>query len=96
MTPQSADYESGIKNYGEREVGVPGLRGKLMANRFLVTRWQDPGGFPAVDFNQFPHVAVQVHGVRVVGAVAHCEPVAGALPEQEFALVGIGLPIDQP
>src|ERR1700750_93056 len=39
---------------------------------------------------------VQMHGMGVVGAIAHDETVSGALLQLELALMRIGLAIDQP
>src|SRR6516165_1615797 len=50
----------------------------------------------AVDLGQLPEVAVQVHGMSVVGAVAHHQAVASAPFEYEFAFMGVRLAVDQP
>src|SRR6266576_3844529 len=56
----------------------------------------DASGLFPVDLDQLPQMTVEVHGVGVVGAVAHYETVARALLEDEFALVRVWLAIDQP
>ncbi len=53
------------------------------------------GGLLAVDLGQLPEMAVQVHGVRVVGAVAHHEAIARALLQHELALVRVGLAVHE-
>ena len=55
----------------------------------------DAGSLLPVDFGEFPEMAVKVHGVGVIGAIAHDEPVPRALLEHEFAFVGIGLTVYQ-
>ena len=56
----------------------------------------DAGGFGSVDFDEFELVAVQMEGMGVVGAVAKDEAVAGSLVEDELAVVGVGLAVDEP
>ena len=56
----------------------------------------DSGGLLSVDLGQLPQMPVQVHGVGVVGAIAHHEPVTRALLQHELALMWIGLAIDKP
>jgi hypothetical protein len=54
----------------------------------------DAGGFAAVDLGEFELVAVEVHGVGVVGPVAEDETVTGALLKDEFLFVGVGFAVD--
>src|SRR6266436_7707263 len=49
--------------------------------------FDDAGGLLSVDLGQLPQMPVQVHGVGVVGAVAHYEPVACALLQHELLLM---------
>src|SRR6266436_5975065 len=56
----------------------------------------DAGGLLSVDLGELPQMAVEVHGVGVVGAIAHDEPVARALLEHELLVVWVGLVVDQP
>jgi hypothetical protein len=50
----------------------------------------------AVDLCQLPKVAMEVHGMSIVGAVAHHEAVARALFKDEFAFMRVRLAIDEP
>src|SRR6266700_3655922 len=56
----------------------------------------DASGLFPVDLDQLPQMPVQVHGVGVVGAVAHHESVARALLQHELLLMWVGLAVDQP
>lgn len=51
--------------------------------------------FP-IDLGQFPEMAVQMHGMSVVGAVAHDQPVPNPVLKDEFAFVRIRLAVDEP
>jgi hypothetical protein len=53
-------------------------------------------GLPAVDLCQLPKVAMEVHGMSIVGTVAHHEAVARALFQDELAFMGVRLAIDEP
>src|ERR1700746_3821357 len=50
----------------------------------------------AVDLCQLPKVAMQVHGMSIVGPVAQHEAVARALVQDEFALMRVRRAIDEP
>lgn len=50
----------------------------------------------AVDFDQFPEMAVQVHRVSVVGTISHDKPIARALLQHKFPVVRIGFAVYQP
>src|SRR3984893_7700566 len=67
---------------GEVDDGAPVVRDDY---RVL----DDAGGFLSVDLGQFPQVPVQVHGVGVVSAVTHDEPVARALLQYELLLMRV-------
>ncbi len=48
----------------------------------------DPCRLLSVDFDQFPQVPVQMHGMRVVGAVAHREPITRSLAAARIRVRG--------
>jgi len=54
------------------------------------------GGLLPVDFSQFPKMAVQVHRMSIVGAIAHHQPIARASLQYKLPLVRIWLAVDQP
>ena len=57
--------------------------------------FDEAGGGLSVDIDEFELVAVEVHGVAVVGAVAEGEAVSLALVEDELVVVGVRLAVDQ-
>ena len=58
--------------------------------------FDNASGLLAVDLCQLPKVAMEVHGMSIVGAVAHHEAVARAPIQDEFALMGVRFAIDEP
>ena len=58
--------------------------------------FDDSGSFRPIDLDQFPKVTVQVHRMGIICAIAHDQPITRALLQNEFAVVRIGLAIDQP
>ena len=81
--------------------GKARLIGGEIDDRSTVVRYDDgvlhnASRLLAVDLGELPEVAVKVHGMSVVGVVAHHQAVASARFEYDFAFVGVRLAIDEP
>ena len=81
--------------------GKPRLIGREIDDGATIVRDDDrilnnSGRLLAVDLDQFPEVPVKVHGMGVIGAVAHDQAVAGALFKKELAFVRVRLAVHEP
>ena len=82
----------------EREAGLVG--GEVDAGSTVVRDddriLQDPRGLPAIDLGEFKLMAVKMHGMGVVGAIAEDEPVTRTLLEDKLLFVWVWLAIHKP
>src|ERR1700722_5864978 len=81
--------------------GQPGLiRGEIHNGSAVVGNHdrilQDASRLLAVDLRQLPQVPVKMHGMRVIGAIAHDQAVPRSTFQHEFTFVRIRFAINQP
>jgi len=81
--------------------GQAGLIGGKIDDRATVVRnynriLNNTGSLFAIDLGEFETVSMKMHGMSVIGTVAHDQPVTHSWLQHELPFVGIRFAVDKP